>query len=516
MKRKEGIFLILLALVVMGAGCTDKEQQEELQTLTISGQWSPNTIDPHMSGYISQRLGYVETLVGVNYEGKITPNLAKSWEVSSDGKNWTFALREDVRFHDGTPFTAGTMKASLERSFVQSEPIFGKIPVSAIEAPDDLTLKISLDSPFPALPAYLSKAESAALSPGSYDEKGNVAKPIGTGPFIFESWKPEEEIVVVKNPDYWGQAASVDKVIYRIIPEALTRKMLLDSKEIQIAMILSPEIAEEYVKKDGYTVLQQPIARVRMLGFNTEKEPFDDKRVRQAVNYAIDREAILTYVLHGYGTMAAGLFPPNFYWANQEIAPYAYDTEKAKALLEEAGWIDTDGDGVLDKEGKTLKITLITYPERAELPSIAEVLQQQFKEVGIETELQVLNTDAANSLRNKGEFDIFLAGRGLLFTPDPDEIMMTDYHSNGTSIDGWGAYHWHNDRVDELIEQARKTSDIAARKELYDEVQAIVVEEAPVAYLNYYVNIDVTSSNIEGYRLHPTEYSLNLENVSIT
>ena len=507
--------MILLALVIMGTGCTDQEQQEELQTLSVSCQWSLNTIDPHQTGFIPQRLGYVETLVGVDYEGKITPSLAKSWEVSSDGKNWTFVLRDDVLFHDGTPFTAGAMKTSLERSFVQSEALFGKIPVSAIEAPDNLTLAISLDSPFPALPAYLSRGESAALAPGSYDADGNVVKPIGTGPFIFESWKPEEEIIIVKNPDYWGQAASIDKVRYRIMPEALTRKMLLDSKEIQIAMILSPEIAEGYTEKADYSVLQQPIARVRMMAFNTEKEPFDDKRVRQAVNYAIDREAIVTYVLHGYGTTATGLFPPNFYWANQDIAPYTYDTEKAKALLEEAGWADMDGDGTLDKDGKPLKITLVTYPERAELPEIAEVIQQQLKKVGIETELQVLNYDTAESLRYKGDFNIFLVGRGLLFVPDPDEIMMTDYHSNGTSIDGLGAYRWHNDRVDELLEEARTTSDLAVRKELYDEAQAIIVEEAPVAYLNYYVNIDITTSNIEGYRLHPTEYSLHLENVSI-
>jgi len=507
--------LILLALMVMGAGCTDQEQKEELQTLSVSCQWSLNTIDPHQTGFIPQRLGYVETLVGVDYEGKITPSLAKSWEVSDDGKNWTFVLRDDVLFHDGTPFTAGTMKTSLERSFALSESVFGKIPVSAIKAPDNLTLEISLDSPFPALPAYLSRGESAALAPGSYDADGNVVKPIGTGPFIFESWKPEEEIVIVKNPDYWGQSASVDKVIYRIMPEALTRKMLLDSKEIQIAMILSPEIAEEYTEKTDYSVLQQPIARVRMIGFNIEKEPFDDQRVRQAVNYAIDREAIVTYVLHGYGTTAAGLFPPGFYWANQEIAPYTYNTEKAQALLEEAGWTDTDGDGTLDKDGKPLKITLVTYPERAELPEIAEVIQQQLKKVGIKTELKVLNFDAAESLRNQGEFDIFLVGRGLLFVPDPDEIMMTDYHSNGTSIDGLGAYRWHNDRVDELLEEARTTSDMAVRKKLYDEAQAIIVEEAPVAYLNYYVNIDVTTSDIEGYRLHPTEYSLHLENVSI-
>lgn len=516
MIRKEGILFILLVLVVLGAGCTDKEQNEGAKTLSISGQWSPTSIDPHLSGYMPQRLGYAETLVGVDYEGKIIPNLAKSWEVFSDGKKWTFKLREGVRFHDGTPFTAEIMKKSLERSFIQSASAFGKIPVTSIEAPDNLTLVISLNSTFPALPAYLSKGESAALAPGSYDANGNVTKPIGTGPFIFESWKPEEEIVVVKNPDYWGQVASVDKVIYRVIPEELTRKMLLDSKDIQVAMILSPDVADKYTEKANYTVLEQPIARVRMIAFNTEKEPFNDKKVRQAINYAIDREAIVNSVLYGYGTTAAGLFPPQFYWANKDIAPYTYDMEKAKTLLNEAGWTDLDGDGIRDKNGKPMKITLVTYPERAELPPIAEVIQQQLEKVGIETELKVLNTDAANTQRNKGDFDIYLVGRGLLFVPDPDEIMMTDYHSNGTSIDGWGAYRWHNETVDKLIEQARTTSDEAARKELYDEVQAIVVEEAPVSYLNYYVNIDVTTSNIKGYRLHPTEYSFDLQNVSIS
>jgi peptide/nickel transport system substrate-binding protein len=515
MKRKEFLLLILLALAVMGAGCTEQAQQEELQTLSIAGQWSPGTIDPHIYGYIAQRLGYAETLVGVDYEGQLVPNLAKSWQASDDGKNWTFILRDGVRFHDGTPFTADLMKASLERSFSKSESIFGKIPLSDIETPENLTLVIKLNSSFPALPAYLSKAESVALAPGSYDSEGNIVKPIGTGPFIFESWKPEEEIVITKNPDYWGQVASIDKVIYRIIPEALTRKMLLDSKEIQIATILPPDIAEEYVGKQDYTVLQQPVGRVRMMGFNTEKEPFEDLRVREAANYAIDRDEIVTYVLNGYGTAAVGLFPPSFYWADQELTPYTYDTEKAKILLKEAGWTDTDGDGILDKDGNPLEITLVTYTERAELPEIAEVIEQQLKKVGIETKLKALNFDAAELLRNKGEFDLFLIGRGLFFVPDPDEIMMTDYHSEGISNDGLGAYGWHNDTVDQLLEQARTTPDMTSRKELYDEAQAIISEEAPVAYLNYYVNIDVTTSDIKGYQLHPTEYSFHLENVSI-
>ena len=218
--------------------------------------------------------------------------------------------------------------------------------------------------------------------------------------------EPEEGYSDPK-PDYWGQVASVDKVIYRITPEELTRKMLLDSKDIQITMILSPEIAEKYTEDSNYNVLQQSVARVRMIAFNAEKEPFNDKRVRQAVNYAIDREAIVNYVLHGYGSNAAGLFPPEFYWANKDIAPYTYDIEKAKTLLNEAGWTDSNGDGILDKNGKPLKLTFITYPERAELPPIAEVIQQQLEKVGIKTDLWFSITMLQTLLEKIG-FDMFL------------------------------------------------------------------------------------------------------------
>jgi len=515
MKKMLLTLLVLLSLTAILSGCVDQEKTADETTLVIAAQWDPKNLDPHEYGYIGQRIGYTETLVGVDHNVKLYPLLAEGWDVSDDELTWIFTLRKGVVFHDSTPFTAEIMKQSLERA-IQKTAIFNPIPIVSIKATDTQTLTITLSKPFPPLAAYLSKGESAALSPNSYDANGDVIQPIGTGPFMYESWKPKEEISVIRNPDYYGTVPTIERVTYRIVPEAVTRGLMLRGGDIQSAMILPPHISSGFVGNNDYQVLEQPIPRVRMVAFNTERAPFDDKRVRQAFNYAIDRDAIVNSVLEGVGSPAGGLFPDGFYWANENIKPYTYNPQKAKELLTDAGWVDSNGDGFRERDGTRLKVVFTTYPERAELPPHAEVIQQYLKAIGFDVELKVLNVDASNKLRNDGNFDIFLMGRGLLFIPDPDSIMMTDYHSSGTSGDGWGAYRWQNDRVDALIEEAQVTSDPAKRKALYDEVQAIVVDEAPVAYLNYYVNIDVIRSNIHGYKMHPTEQCFHLENVYIT
>lgn len=523
--RVTGILFLVLIVSAFTLGCTGTQsgtqavaqagaqQVAKPTTLTLAAQWEPKTVDPHEYGYTGHRIGYTESLTGVDYQGKVIPSLATDWSMSPDGKTWTFNLRKGVVFHDGTPFTASAMKISLERSLTKSKA-FASVPIASIEAPDTHTLVVRMNKSFLILPAYLSKGEATALSSSSWNADGTFVKPVGTGPFMFDSWKPKEEIVAVKYPGYWGKLASVDKIVYRIIPEVLTRSMLLKSGEVQLSIILPPEIATGFMNQPGYTVQQQSIPRVRMLTFNNIKAPFNDARVRQAVNYAIDRDALITSVLEGIGTPGAGLFPPDSYWANKSIKPYPYDPDKARQLLAEAGWKDTNGDGIVEKDGKPFRIKLLTYSERAELPPLAEVIQQQLKKAGMDMEIVVGSSASTEGIFGKGEHDIYLVGRGLMFTPDPDEIMMTDYHSSGTSSKVYGAFRWNNSRVDSLIEQARNTQNLASRKVLYDEVQSIVVEEAPVAYLNYYVNLDVTTDKVKGYISHPSEYNYHLENVT--
>ena len=471
------------------------------------------TTDPHVNGAIAQRMGVTETLVDINDEALVSPGLATSWDVSGDQKTWTFHLRDGVKFHDGTPFTAKAMKKSLEDSLKKSKT-FASVPIQEIKAVDDKTLEIILSQSFPSLPAYLAKGESAALSEASIDQ-GDIVTPYSTGPFKFSSYTPKEKYVAVKNPDYWGKVPSVNEVVYHIVPEAATRSMMLKGGDVEIAQILSPDLTEGY-KSGPYTVNTKPISRVRVLSYNCENGPYADTAVRQAMNYAINRQDLVDYVLEGVGEPATSLFPPTFYWGDKSIQPYVYNPEKAKSMLAGAGWKDSDNDGILDKDGKKFSVTLVTYPERAELPPMATIIQDELKKIGVDVEVKSVDIDTSESLKNSGDFDMYLGGRSLMNAPDPDWIMMADYDSSGTFNNGYGPYHWKSEKLDSLLEEARKLTDQAERKKLYDQAQQIINDEAPVSVLSYYVNQDVTSSNVKGYQMHPTEFAFHLEDVSLS
>ena len=483
--------------------------------LTVGGTWGPKTLDIHKSGYVFKRLGVVDNLLEVDGNIKLVPGLAESWSVSEDELSWTFNLRKGITFHDGTPFTAGIVKSNLERLQRQGS-LLKAVPLKSIQAPDDLTLVLNTSEPFAPLAAYLTMGETAPLAPASFDASDEVVRPIGTGPFVFESWKPKEEVAMTRNDTYWGAKAKVAKVIYRAVPDAVTRLAMLRSGDIDIAQILPPDAIESLDKSGDFSIMRTSVGRCRMMGLNMAKEPFSDILVRRAVNYAVNRHDLVKYVLEGVGESATTLYPPMVFWANDKLKGFAFDQTKAKELLSQAGWEDKDGDGIREKNGTPLKITLVTYPERAALPPTAEVVQAQLREIGIDVELNVIQVDAAEALHKQGTFDMALVGRGLLFVPDPDYNLMKDYYSTNTLESGWGAYHYNNAQVDKLLLEGRAEFDQTQRKVIYDQIQNILIEDSPMVYLNYYVNVDVVAKGVEGYRMHPTESSYHLETVSLS
>ncbi len=461
------------------------------------------------------RLGVIEGLTDADHELRLQPALAESWSVSKDKKVWTFKLRANIRFHDGTLFTSAIMKDCLTR-LMQKGALLKNVPIETIEAPDDKTLTITTSVPFAPLPAYLSKGEAAALAPSSFDAQGEVLKPVGTGFFKFESWKVKEEVVLSAYQNHWsGTIPKVDKVVCRFVPEALTRSAMMRSGELDIAQILPPDLAKSMTHDPSFKLQSLPITRCRILNFNLNRSPLSDIRVRKAVNYAINRKDLIDFVLEGFGEPAKTIFPDIVFWSNHQAKGYAFEPEKARQLLDEAGWKDTNGNGVREKKSRPLSLKLVTYPNRAELPPLAEVIQNQLSQVGIKVELVVVQVDAANQMRNNGDFDMFLVGRGLLFVPDPNEIFITDYFTENTLKDGWGPFHYHNAKVDELLLAARSAFDTDTRKDMYDRVQTLLLEDAPSANLNYYVNVDVLSSKVKGYRMHPNEQSFRLESVEV-
>lgn len=514
MKTRRG-FLIFVTVGLLGVFLAATPAFSAEKTLKIGSPWGAKTLDVQKQGFLWMRLGVVEGLTDADQQLRLQPALAESWRVSKDKKVWTFKLRANVRFHDGTLFTSGIMKDCLTR-LMQKGALLKNVPIETIEAPDDKTLTITTRVPFAPLPAYLSKGEAAALAPSSFNAQGEVIQPVGTGFFKFQSWKVKEEVVLSAYQMHWsGKIPKVNKVVCRCIPEALTRSAMLRSGELDIAQILPPDLAKSMARDPSCKLQSLPITRCRLLNFNLNKRPLSDIRVRKAVNYAINRKDLIDFVLDGFGQPARTIFPELVFWSDHQAKGYAFNVEAARQFLTEAGWKDADGDGIRENEGKPLSLKLVTYPNRAELPPLAEVIQNQLSHVGVKVELVVVQVDAADEMRNRGDFDMFLVGRGLLFVPDPNEIFMTDYLAENSRKDGWGPFHYHNANVDELLLAARSEFNTDKRKTMYDRVQALLLEDAPSAYLNYYVNVDVLSNKVKGYQMHPNEQSFRLESVEV-
>lgn len=484
-------------------------------TLRLGTHVPIKTLDPQVDGYLFTRLGVVEGLTSLDDKLNVLPCLAAGWTLSADQLAWTFSLRQGVRFHDGTPLTAPVYRDALHR-LLRTGTLLKNVPIAAVEAPDDMTLVIKTTQPFSPLPAYLARGEAGALAASSFDQAGGLVKPVGTGVFAVESVKLKEEIVLAANKAHWGPVKPrLDKVVCKSVPDALTRLAMLRGGELDVAQIMPADAAKTLAKTKDFAIHTMPVGRCRMMAFNLSREPFADIRVRKAVNLAVNRQELVDAVLDGIGEPAKSLFPSQVAWANVQLKGFPFDPEQGKSLLDQAGWKDTDGDGVRDKDGKPLRVKLLTYPERAELPPMAEVIQQQLKKAGIACDVVSMQISAAEQARYAGDFDLYLLGRGLLFVPDPDDNLMLDYYSPNTFKNGLGAYHYKNQKVDELLQTARVTFDQAARKKLYDEVQTLLEADMPMAYLNYYVNIDLVSAKVGGYRMHPTEQTWSLEAVEL-
>jgi len=486
---------LVLAFLFAGLFVAPSAAQDE--TLTVATPWEPKSLDPII---YPLSVDISEPLLSVDSEGKISPMLAQSWDISEDGKTWTFHLREGVSFHDGTPFNAEAAKLSLERTFRKSAEYSSikAFPVESVTAPDEYTLQITTSRPFAPLAGYLTKDAAEILAASSFDSNDEVVEPIGTGPFRFDSWVPKESMSGVRFDDYWASQARVKTVVFLNAPEEKTRESMLRAGEVDIIGTISPALAKGLTKDPDFTVYkQEEMGRVRHLLLNVANPPLDDVLVRQAISVAIDRDLICDSLLEGMDQPASAPFSSNLYWSKDGLEAPSYDPEQAKAFLEEAGWSDSDNDGIRDKDGRNLKLSLFTYPSRPELPSMAEAVKDQLRQVGIDTEITILDDSAVREQAKGGKVDIYLVSVNTLLNRDPDT---------------WASYfttesYYHDcmnyapDDVADLIEKGRETIDQEARKEIYDQLQERILKDVPVVYLTYYTGISASRSDIHDYEL---------------
>ncbi|HII00558.1 TPA: ABC transporter substrate-binding protein [Methanosarcinaceae archaeon] len=514
------IFLITLLVCasLLSSGCTGTEGSEVTEenpgsnTLVLGEMWeidSINAADGDGGTLICEKAAITETLVGAKPDFSLKPGLATSWE-QLDENIWEFKLRNDVFFHDGSKMTAEEVKDSLENVIAENPRVDSMLKIASMEVVDDYTLRIETSELNPILPGVLHYPDTAVISPSSFNEAGEYVKPVGTGPYKFESFDEQTRVLtVVKNENWWGGEVGLDRMVLKGMPDPNTRAMAIENGELDFTVDVLYSETDRINKLEGINVEKYKTPRVYKIDVNLGNEPLEDVRVRQAMSCAIDRYEITEHILYKVGEPAAGPFLPSMVWANKDLQPYTRDLEKADELLTEAGWVDTDGDGIRDKDGKTLRLNLLTYSARPGLPPMAQAMAAQLKEAGIDVETEVLEMGAIYDRREKGNWDLYLAAYNIAMVPDP-EYVLSNWYMTGGPDNGPG---YSNPEVDSLIMDARKLTDLEERYQKFNEVEAIVYEEQPMIIVAYYGCAIVKKDYVKGYVFDPTahDYRINAD-----
>lgn len=445
---------------------------------------------------------------------EVEPALATSWDISENGTEYTFTLREGVRFHDGTPFNAEAVKFNFDRMLDENHPYHdtGPFPLSFFfgavektEVVDDMTVKFTLNAPYAPFLSNLAYPTGLMVSPAAVEAHGKEfgRNPSGTGPFKFAEWRSNEAVVVERNDAYWGEAAGTQAVVFRPITDANTRVAEMLAGGIDMMVEVPPTSLGQF-QGDGFSVAEQAGPHVWFLILNAKEGPFSDKRVRQAANYAINKEAIVNDVLEGTATVAAGPTPPAFAWAyNEALDPYPYDPEKARALIAEAGI-----------EGATLTF-FVTEGGSGMLDPIpmGTAIQADLEAVGFDVKIETYEWNTF-----LGEVNPGLEGKADMaemawMTNDPDTLPYLALRSEAwPDKGGFNSGYYANPKVDELLEAARTATDQDERARLYREMQTIVQEDAPWVFVANWKQNAVISDRVENFGLEPS-FLLHLQGV---
>ncbi|PIZ30390.1 MAG: peptide-binding protein [Alphaproteobacteria bacterium CG_4_10_14_0_8_um_filter_53_9] len=430
-----------------------------------------------------------QALLTYDADLNLVPQLAARYTISDGGKTITFILRDDVFFSDGVKLTSADVLATF-KAITHPEtrtPYAGDyLLVSRAEAPDARTFRVHYPEPFvPALSSWAGLTILPAhvlAKTGDFNETSLKDTPLGTGSYTLARWVRGQSITLNRNASS-TEVPFIGQLQYKLMPDANTQFMALKKGELDMASLTPLAFSRQTdapwfkARFNKYSALGNAYTYV---GFNLKNPLFEDKRVRQALSYAVDRDGIVAAILFGQGVPMAGIFKPGTWPYNKNLTPYPYDPDKARALLAEAGWADTNGDGVVDKDGAPFTFTLTTNQGNDARLKTAQILQSLFADVGVEMSIKVQEWSAllTNTLQPR-TFDAILMGWALGAEPDPYDI----WHSSKTAPAEFNMIGYNNPRADALMDKARREFDQTKRQKLLWELQDILHDEQPYLWL---------------------------------
>jgi peptide/nickel transport system substrate-binding protein/oligopeptide transport system substrate-binding protein len=498
--------LALLALCGTIA-CGGDETTPTRRTLIDSrDRYDPRSLDPAQATDVptGRAVAYVfDGLTRFTPDAKLAPGLAERWEVSPDGRTWTFHLRRGVTFHDGTPFVARHVVQSWERVLDPATRSGGASMLSAIagaseyadrrapnvsglSAPDDSTVVVTLTQPLAVFPTLVAMPVAAIVPdsiPANFGER-----PVGTGPWRLVEWRHDDYLLFARNAEYWGGAPETDSLLARIIPEPSTAVAEFESGNVDLLYVPEGESRrwrEAGGPGDRAQILSAPALRLWYVGINVTRGPLRDARVRQAINYAIDVESIVNALIGGRGRLAAGVIPPALPGADTTRAPYGHDLARARQLLAQAGYPD----------GIELQLW---HSQDAAFTDVAEAIQAQLGEAGIRATLVQREAAAMRAAARNGETDLVLKDWYADY-PDAENFLYPLLHGDNAGQNGANVSFYADPRYDSLVSAARVEADSARRVALYREADALAFADAPMAFLFFYNDLYALQPWIRGF-----------------
>jgi peptide/nickel transport system substrate-binding protein len=502
---KKTILLLFAALFVLGSAVVgfSAAQQEtaEEKVFVIARSTDAKTLDAGF-GYAEGEMDPIFHIYDglVHYKNnklEVEPALATSWDVSENGTLWTFNLRKGVKFHDGTDFNADAVVFSYTRLIDENHPYYGLGSwsyfdyllgevIEDVRAKDEYTVEIKLKNKFAPFLTYMGYYSEYIVSPTAVKKYGEefFKHPVGTGPFVFEEWKKDEYIVLSKNEDYWGEKPGIDKLIWKVIPDNTTRLMELETGQVHAIKSISPDQLEKVKNNPDVELKQIAGANSFFATLNTTKEPFDDVRVRQAVQYAVDMDKLVEGVYEGIGVRAVSVLPPTVFAFDESLDPYPYDPQKAKALLREAGYPNG-----FDMEIHTF---VEARPYIARPVDAAEIIKSDLEKVGINATVQANEWGTHKSIYNNLEHQMGFAG--WFDIPHPSNFL------NTLLIKGLKG-GWQPEEAVELAQKALSTYDRDEQEKYWKQVQHLAYEQCPVLPIAHNAYTAAIRKNVKGFEL---------------
>jgi len=509
MKKIAAILLSVCLAASLLAGCGSQTAGEPGTTnaakknfvfgdTTFNAENEEPNVNPHhaYAGWACIRYGVGETLFKINDAMVLEPWIAQSYELV-DELTWKITLKDGVRFSNGKKCDAEAVKACFAHLVEVHMRAKGDLNIAGMEA-DGLVLTIRTSVPTPSLLNYLSEPYGCIIDmEAGISEDGIV---VGTGPYIAVELVTDDHLSLVKNDHYWNGDVKIDQITVRTISDGDTLALALQSGEIDAAYGMAYG-SYPLFENDKYTFSGSQTSRSFYCQMNYTSPIIQDGAVRKAVAMGINKEGFVSTLLSGYGYVGTGAFPDTVQFGGSTLTTETYDPEGAKAVLESAGWVDTDGDGIREKDGQKLTIRWLSYPSRQELPLLAESAQATLKDIGIELKLNI-TADHNAIAKDPAAFDIYVGANVNCGLGDPSNFFST--HCLDTSVKNRGGYH--SDKLEELAAALNSTFDQAQRNRIAIEMQQTLLDDNAFIFCSFLRMSMISKSSVTGLTAHPCDF----------